>query len=182
MAEQLDRELAVFDASDDELLDQLEAIGLRTNREEFVAIVKTSGSESTVFDALRDANRVEIADTDLDFALTAIGELWERWVPEEPSSSIAFAQIVEGYEYDDGRQVERLDCWEHAWEVLKRVARLEGADLLLDGDARMAQHSLPEWLRDFEEQLRSAAEDDPAYGEILARYLEERNALVGPLP
>lgn len=160
--DEIGREIALFDASDDEILETLSDLGLETDRSEFAALVDSCVDEGELLYALCKNTGVwfEEEDGDFNLALTAIGELWSRWRPDEPSFSLVLDAIADGYNCQPQEQVEMLAAWQEAWEGLPRAVHLLGKGILDDPEPVVSGHSIAEWLEDFRTALADAAEQD----------------------
>ena len=165
IADELGKEIAVFDASDDEILEMLADIGLETDRDEFVRLVESCVDEGELLYALCEKTGVRFEEEDENFGLayTAIGELWSRWRPDEPSFSLVLDAIADGYNCKPHEWADTLAAWQEAWEGLPRAVRLLGKEILDDTEAIVDGHSISSWLTDYRTTLAYAAERDDDY-------------------
>ena len=163
--DELGREMAIFDSSDDEILETLAELGLETDRAEFCQLVETCLGEDQLFDALckKAGVQFEEGDPDMDLAFAAIGELWARWRPDAPSFMTMLDAIAEGYAYRPGERADALAAWQEAWEALGRVVRLQGNGILDDAEEVVYGRSISDWLEDYQFMLTQAADQDDDY-------------------
>lgn len=165
LKDELGKEIAVFDASDDEILEMLADLGLETNRDEFAQLVESCVDEGELLYALceKAGVRFEEENGDFNLALTAIGELWSRWRPDEPSFSLVLDAIADGYNCKPHEWTDALASWQEAWEGLPRTVRLLGNGILNDTEEMVYGHSLAGWLEDYRSALAQAAARNDDY-------------------
>jgi hypothetical protein len=154
---------------------QLCAYGVNHSRERFLALARTRLSAWTIASAWLDEDDVGCAGTkEEDFLGIAACELWQRWIPERPSTEMLDDWMQDGYELSQARDHARAcDTWSKVWQVLvprfeRSMTTMHSVEPVFSG-----MQSVFNWSQDFETELQNAAVDDPRYAEIGRDYCRQ---------
>ena len=171
------------DMPDENLLGIVGRLGIETDRDELSDIMRVSVSAVEVADAVCDEAHVELDESGFNELVLCIEILWYRWLPEEPSDIVLIMGVADGYylreaQLEEDVEDEVLEGWQTAWDALKRIVRVGGLEIIPFDEPIVEMHSISEWIDDFGEALKKAAEKTPDLQEAYERFVSERDEML----
>ncbi|RQG86170.1 tetratricopeptide repeat protein [Natrarchaeobius halalkaliphilus] len=152
--------------STDEIVAKLTEHGIETNETTFRNRVEDLDSATTLSEQWEAEYEVDATGYDQDFIWMAAQELWERWAPETPNKERIYDFVQEGRDLrEKGNRAEACDQWLTAWEDILAVIP-DDSTTIEEADRTLPTFlSLEAFIRSFDNDLATVAEDDPTYHE-----------------
>jgi hypothetical protein len=151
--------------SDDALTTKLRALGLDAHRERFVDLFRRSMSAEAVARAMIASARPRIPEREEDWVWIALTCLWERWLPEVPSTEMVDDKMQAGYV-----ALKECDCpkacgfWLETWRAILDIMERCGIDSLRAFDDHFGgTQSVFNWVQDLETELHNAGLEEPQF-------------------
>jgi hypothetical protein len=186
LEQRVQTELAAL--STEQLLVRLRELGIETAQEDFVALSRTKDTAWAVGEEVWLADAAEDIDPRRrELVCLAACELWQRWLPDQPSAATRLEWLERGYERVRGYDpAGACDVWLRLWAWMRPLLTPlmremdRDADGLLGGDYFMLN-----WTQDLCEALHDAALDDTTYvapgigfcEQVIAQFTEEHDTV-----
>lgn len=157
-----------------EIEERLRRSGVNPDRQRFLTLATGHWSAHRVYETWIKEDPVKARGRDEDFLLLASEELWERWIPERPSSEMVDDWMQDGYDLLEAGKVQAAcELWWKVWQILqprftRTMSTCDKAAPVFDG-----MQSLGNWTQDFEMELGNASLQDARWIETGIRFCRE---------
>jgi tetratricopeptide (TPR) repeat protein len=156
------------------IVERLASFGIVISVDEFVERARVEHSAKTIAEGWRERHGVSSRSVDVEFTDLAAGVLWERLVPERPSSEMLDERMQAGYAAFWANDVVRAcDAWLEVWTGFKphlgpEMTRVRDVDAIFQGSEYFFN-----WCQELENELGNVGVHDPRYWHARIRYANE---------
>lgn len=165
----------VNEMSTEEIISQLDNMGIPFKQEEFLQDIEVSYSAEEISESWFSHYPVTAKGRDEDFPWFAAWILWERLAPEGHLSMEQMNEWMERGidELDNNDPVSACDHWLKVWDVIKNRKEPQLKDLDYLDEHYRGTFVLSNFCQDLEMELHNAGIEDPAYFEKRISYCRE---------
>lgn len=163
---------------DDELLAKLRSFDIHLDRPSLGRLCETALSAEEIALPLLDQRAAHGIQEEMesDWIWVCLCELWKRWFPDQPSFELLDDKMQAGYSLrgnGDAPAVCRI--WLDAWRDVLGLFEKGGMQTIDEFDERFAgTECVFNWIRDLEDELRTAGAQDPEFLRERIAVCEER--------
>ena len=170
----------VRNMSAEDILNKLNSIGLRINREIMGGLcIKHISAESLAMWLEKDR---KLKNFNEDWTWLGVRVLWERWFPEIYNLEMLDDKMQKGYELSevpDHRLLERikydvLEVWGDTWVIIKNMMDKHGImDIESFDDVFSGTQSIYNWSMDYDMELENALIENLEFAQTRIKFCTE---------